>query len=156
MKASISTTLVCQAETFWRYILKPKSLRYVASPIVKFFPCQGEPDSTWVEGKLYEFRLFFLGLLPLGRHQIQLVEIDMAENVIRSRESGQLAKVWNHTIRFCNLDHTTMRYTDEIEIRAGLLSFPIWVFAQFFYRHRQRRWKRFLRSLPVEGDQAAA
>ncbi len=155
MKASISTILDCQAETFWRYILKPESLRYVASPILKFIPIRGELDSSWDEGKLYEFRLFFLGLLPLGRHRIQLVEINQAENVIRSRESGQLAKVWNHTIRFGNLDHTTMRYTDEIEIRAGLLSFPIWVFAQFFYRHRQRRWKRFLRSLPGEGDQAS-
>jgi len=37
-------------------------------------------------------------------------------------------------------------YTDEIEIQAGWLTPGIWLFAQLFYRHRQRRWKALLRS----------
>jgi hypothetical protein len=33
-------------------------------------------------------------------------------------------------------------YRDRVEVRAGVLTPFIWVFAQIFYRHRQRRWRR--------------
>jgi hypothetical protein len=36
------------------------------------------------------------------------------------------------------------RYTDEVEIQAGLLTLPAWLFALAFYGHRQRRLKRLL------------
>lgn len=40
------------------------------------------------------------GFLPAGEHRITLVTIDRAANLIESKESGALAPVWNHTIRF--------------------------------------------------------
>lgn len=67
-------------------------------------------------------------------------------NLIESRESGALAPVWNHTIRFHSLEDGKLHYIDEIEIQAGLLTGVIWAFAHLFYRHRQRRWKKLLRS----------
>jgi hypothetical protein len=30
---------------------------------------------------------------------------------------------------------------DTVEVRAGVLTPFIWLFAQLFYRHRQRRWR---------------
>ena len=32
-------------------------------------------------------------------------------------------------------------YRDTVEIHAGLGTLPAWLFAQLFYRHRQRRWR---------------
>ena len=37
------------------------------------------------------------------------------------------------------------RYTDSVEVRAGLLTPLVWAFATAFYRHRQRRWRRLVR-----------
>jgi len=34
------------------------------------------------------------------------------------------------------------RYIDDVEIHAGPLTVPAWLFAQLFYLHRQRRLSR--------------
>jgi len=36
------------------------------------------------------------------------------------------------------------RYTDHVEIRAGLLTVPAWLFALAFYLHRRGRLNRFV------------
>ena len=49
-----------------------------------------------------------------------------------------LIKSWDHKIILEPVGGAT-RYTDEVEIHAGLLTVPAWLFAHLFYRHRQRR-----------------
>ena len=145
MLARISTFFECTDEQFWDKIIEPKSLQYVAAPILRFEPLvAGELDGEWIVGKTYVVRLHFLGFLPLGQHRIRIVAIDRAMNTIESQESGSLARVWNHTIRFHPSGAGQLHYTDEIEIEAGLLTVFIWAFAHLFYRHRQRRWKELL------------
>ena len=73
----------------------------------------------WVIGKTYNLKLYFLNILPLGRHRIKLVTMDRKSNTIVSSESGMLAPVWNHTIRFCQIEKNKLRYTDEIETKGG-------------------------------------
>jgi hypothetical protein len=98
----------------------------------------------WEVGRDYPLRLYLLGFVPLGRHVIRLERIDRDQNRISSRERGLLAPVWNHEIAFHAVLPGVVSYTDEIEIRAGLLTPFIWAFAWVFYRHRQRRWKLLL------------
>ena len=146
MLARISTVLECTDKQFWDMIIKPKSLQFVAAPLLHFEPLvAGELDGEWVVGKTYTVRLLFLGFLPLGRHRIKIVAIDKATNTIESQENGSLARVWNHTMRFHPFGAGQLRYTDEIEIQAGLLTPFIWAFAHLYYRYRQRRWKELLK-----------
>lgn len=146
MIARISTYFNCTEEQLWKRIIEPKSLQFVASPILDFTPLiKGELDGDWVVGRTYDLKLRFLNILPLGHHRIRLVTIDRGSNTIESNESGLLAPVWNHTIRFRQVEEGRLRYTDEIEIQAGWLTAAIWVFAQVFYRHRQKRWKILLK-----------
>ncbi|MBM4464437.1 MAG: hypothetical protein FJ014_02520 [Chloroflexi bacterium] len=147
MLARISTVFDCTAEQLWGEISRPASLRFVSAPLLRFEPLvAGDLDGEWVVGKTYPLRLSLFGFLPVGEHRITLVTIDRAANLIESQESGALAPVWNHTIRFHSLGDGRLRYTDEIEIGAGLLTGLVWMFAHLFYRHRQRRWKELLRS----------
>jgi hypothetical protein len=147
MLASISTTFDCTVEQLWDEISRPASLRFVSAPLLHFEPLvPGELDSDWVVGKTYALRLSLFGFLPAGEHRIMLAGIDREANLIESRESGTLSPVWNHTIRFHALANGKLHYSDEIEIQAGLLTGFIWAFAHLFYRHRQRRWKKLLRS----------
>jgi len=146
MLARISTTFDCTAEQLWAEISRPASLRFVAAPLLHFEPLvPGELDGEWAVGKTYALRLSLFGFLPAGEHRITLASIDRETNLIESKESGALAPVWNHTIRFHPLENGKLHYTDEIEIGAGLLTGVVWAFAHVFYRHRQRRWKVLLR-----------
>lgn len=151
MLARISTTFAGTAEQLWDAISRPTSLRFVSAPLLHFEPLvPGELDGDWVVGKTYALRLYLFGFLPVGEHRITLVTIDREANLIESKESGALAPVWNHTIRFHPLGAGKLQYTDEIEIQAGLRTGVIWAFAHLFYRHRQRRWKKLLRSKTEE------
>ena len=146
MIARISTYFDCTEEKLWEKIIEPKSLQFVASPVLSFRPLfKEELDGEWVIGKTYELKLYFLNILPLGRHRIKIVTIDRESNTIISNESGMLTPVWNHTIWFRQVEQSKLSYTDEIEIKAGWLTVAIWVFAHMFYRHRQKRWKILLK-----------
>jgi hypothetical protein len=143
--ARISTVFACSAAELWAELGRPQSLQYVSAPLLRFSPERpGELDTPWATGKTYELRLYFLGFVPLGKHRIRLVRLDRKRNLIESRESGTLARVWNHTIRFNPVTGGRIEYTDEIEIEAGALTLFVLAFAHVFYRHRQRRWKTLL------------
>lgn len=142
MIARISTDFACSEDELWQKIIDPESLQYVSSPILKFVPIQKDSlQNEWQVGSPYPLKLYFLKFIPLGQHTITLTEINRETNTIVSRENGQLAKTWNHTITFQEDVAGVVSYTDEIEIKAGLLTPAIWLFAQLFYRYRQRRWK---------------
>ncbi len=146
MIARISTRLACSEGELWHKIIEPVSLQFVASPILSFVPVREDGLSgEWQVGIPYQLKLYFMKLIPLGSHTIQLMRIDKDANMIVSQESGLLARFWKHIICFREVAPGVVSYTDEIEIRAGWLTPAIWLFAQIFYRHRQRRWKVLLR-----------
>ncbi|HKK53320.1 MAG TPA: hypothetical protein VKA74_17105 [Myxococcota bacterium] len=152
MIARISTRLACSEEELWQRILEPKSLQFVASPLLSFAPAnEGDLDGEWQVGTPYPLQLYLLKFIPLGGHTIELLSIDERTHTLVSRERGRLARVWNHTISFQQAAPGFVDYTDEIEIHAGWLTPVIWSFAQIFYRHRQRRWKVLLRKRDSPG-----
>ncbi|HEY6681355.1 MAG TPA: hypothetical protein VI030_00165 [Propionibacteriaceae bacterium] len=54
-----------------------------------------------------------------------------------------MIRVWDHQIVLEDFLGMT-RYTDEVEIHAGPLTVPAWLFALAFYGHRQRRLNRLV------------
>lgn len=146
MIARINTQFACSPHELWERIMTPASLRFVTFPLLGFTPLHAdELGREWQVGVPYHLKLYLLNFIPLGRHTIELTKIDPATRTIESRESGQLIRVWNHTISFQPTAPGTIIYTDQIEIQAGFLTAVIWLFAQLFYRYRQRRWKILLR-----------
>ena len=67
---------------------------------------------------------------------------------------------WDHLITIAPDGPSRTRYRDTVDIEAGLLTPFVWLFAQFFYRHRQRRWRALaqtgFRALPAEKASLAA
>jgi hypothetical protein len=144
MVVKVSTTFDTTTEKLWEKIVNPKVLQRVAFPLLTFTPKQGSDFSQpWSENTTYDVSLHFFGCIPMGSHRIRLTEMNRKTNEIHSTESGSLAKTWNHIIRF-NRKGNQVEYSDEVEIKAGIMTFPIWLFANFFYRHRQRKWKMIL------------
>lgn len=146
MNVNITTTLKTTSQIMWQKISQPASLVYVSSPILRFVPLEGSRlDEAWDLESVYHLRLYFLQILPMGKHTIRFAEFDESAYTIVSHESGTLAKVWNHRITFKSTGESSISYCDEVEIKAGLLTPFIWGFAHCFYRHRQRRWKKVLK-----------
>lgn len=145
MIANISTIMNTTPEKLWKEITKPSSLQYVAAPVLFFHPLPGtDLNSKWEINKEYNLKLKFFKFIPFGFHKIILKKIETSKNEIVSNESGLLAKVWNHTIKFNAINSNQIEYMDIIEIKAGLMTIFIWLFSHFFYRHRQRKWKKLL------------
>lgn len=145
MIAKISTKLNCTDVQLWSEIIKPQTLQYIAAPLLYFIPINNdEPFNEWIVGKTYKFKIFLLKYIPLGRHDITITVIDKKTNRIETKESGFLSPTWNHSIWFNNTGNG-LEYTDQIEIKAGLITFLIWIFAQIFYRNRHRKLKILLR-----------
>ena len=147
MKAIISTTIKTSPEKIWNEIQKISSLLHVAAPLLKFRSTDnGNLPDQWSIGKEYPLALYFLGIIPLGKHVIRISKIDSHNMTILSNEFGHLTNTWNHLIKIERIEEEKIKYTDEIDIEAGPLTIGIWLFSQFFYRHRQRRWKALLKN----------
>lgn len=129
----------------WEALQKVTSLVYVTSPFLIFKSLNGrELPDKWEPEKEYAFYISAFHIMPLGKHYIVVRRIDAEKKEILSNEHGTLTKEWNHLIKVERIDEGRVKYTDEIEIKAGALTLFIWFFAHFFYRHRQRKWKKLI------------
>jgi hypothetical protein len=78
---------------------------------------------------------------------LHVARIDDSTRTLSSREFGGLIRTWNHDIVVTPIDGTSCSYRDRIEIRAGVVTPLIVVYARWFYRMRQRRWRALAKGL---------
>jgi len=89
--------------------------------------------------------LFAFHVIPAYRHTIEIVEVDEANRTVRTHEHGGLLKAWNHTLHVEPIDGRSSRYTDTVDIDAGLATALVAVVAKGIYRYRHRRWRKLVR-----------
>lgn len=141
MRVSISTVLACDFERAVAEVKTPRLLRFVAAPLVRFTPVTPERyPEIWSEGT-YWVRLHLFGVVPFGQQAI-VISMPSATGAFILPDGGYsaLIETWDHTIRIVP-DDAGVLYRDDVEIRAGFFTPFVWLFAQLFYRYRQRRWK---------------
>ncbi|PAT43476.1 hypothetical protein [Vandammella animalimorsus] len=142
MKIDLTCQLPCSLAQAAAQARRPGLLHHVAHPLVQFRAQQPQqlPD-IWQPG-CYEMRMYLFGLIPLGR---QTIVISFPEHgggfALRDNGHGSLVRRWDHLITLTPNDAGTC-YRDQVAIEAGWLTWPVWLFAQLFYRHRQRRWRQ--------------
>lgn len=150
MKTTISTLLDAEPERVWAELQRPGLLEYVAAPLVVFDPV--DPASfpeQWGEDE-YRVAVLLFGLIPLGEQTIRTSEVRVNDAdgegfyQLRDDGTGRLVPVWDHLISVRETPDGKTVYTDEIEVKAGVLTPVVWLFAALFYRHRQRRWRKLV------------
>jgi hypothetical protein len=147
VRVFVESVLPATTDSVWAALQRTETLQRVAAPVLHFRPTEpGGLPARWSEGCEATLRLLLFGVLPLGRHTIRIVMVDRDRGEIRTRETGVMTPVWNHTIRIAPVGDRRTRYSDEVELHAGVRTPLVWLFAQFFYRHRQRRWRKLLGS----------
>lgn len=144
MRLDVSTLLHCTFEQAVSAVMTPRLLEYVAAPLLRFTPVDtsGFPP-VWSEGA-YRVRMQLFGVVPLGEQTIVISFPEVPRGLaIRDNGHSALIPVWDHLI---TLEPTEggVHYRDRLEVKAGLLTPFVWLFAQAFYRHRQRRWRRLV------------
>lgn len=145
MQVDLSTVLDGELHEVMSHARTTRLLRFVAHPLIRFTLI--EPRAwpiSWAEGT-YRVGLRILGLLPFGEQAIVISYPGSADGfVMRDNGHSALVKRWDHTISISSAAGKNL-YRDVVTIDAGLLTLPVWLFAQVFYRHRQRRWRLLAR-----------
>lgn len=146
MKVVVRTILDAPADRVWAEVRTPRLLRHVAAPMIVFDLIDPKQmPEVWADGR-YHVGMRFLGIVPIGRQWIVTSTPnpeDHANGVYRIRDAGvgDIAKTWDHLIVIEARSDGRTDYRDEVEVKAGVLTLGVWLFAQVFYRHRQSRWR---------------
>ncbi|KXK15805.1 MAG: hypothetical protein UZ14_CFX002000242 [Chloroflexi bacterium OLB14] len=151
MQVKISSIFPIKPELAWQEVQKTKLLHYVGSPLIKFIPARETPfTELWQTGEyIVDMKLF--GLLPFGKQIIGIKpppehEQKQHQFSILDDGRGELIKTWRHLITVDKVNAEKTLYADEVEVQAGVLTFFVWLFANIFFWHRQRRWKKLIRN----------
>ena len=148
MKLHVQTTLPCSPEAAWQEVKKPSLLMHVASPIVTFKPVSPPTlPAKWPAGQSVKLKTHLFGVIPMGVRTLFFEEISDRHMRLQTREHDPLIRKWDHLIEIGRGEGGETRYADLLDLDAGVLTLPVWLFAQFFYRHRQRRWRRLAKTL---------
>ena len=137
-----SSLFPASKETVFRKLQRLETLQTVAKPYASFEPI-GDTVSTWAVGVTSAYRFPLFGVIPYGTHTIHILRFD--PDGVSSREANEHVPVWNHEIRLIEKDESHTMYTDRVEIHAGWKTPFIWLWANAFYAHRQRKWIQLLK-----------
>ena len=107
--------------------------------------------SVWRAGATVAGWVFLFGVIPFSRHTLHVLRIDENAMTFSSRESGGLLRRWNHDIIVVATDDSRCNYRDRIDIDAGIFTPAVVLYARWFYRTRQRRWRTLAKALAVGG-----
>ena len=137
-----SSLFPASQETVFRKLQQLETLQTIAKPYATFEPI-GEAVTTWAVGSTSAYRLRLFGVIPCGTHTIHILHFD--PDGVSSQEGNGHVPVWNHEIRLVEKGENHTLYTDRMEIHAGWKTFFIWLWANAFYAHRQRKWIQLLK-----------
>ena len=148
MHIRIQSVLPCSADAAWNEVVKTRLLLEVAAPLVTFRAADGMTlPEFWPAGGTVYTKPSLFGVFPMGVRAVHFERIDPIAQEIQTREWDPMIRRWDHLMRFRPLGPDRCRYSDELDIDAGLLTVGVCLFAKWFYRHRQRRWHAVARRL---------
>ena len=141
-----STVLEAPAHAVWERVKTPAAFRAVTRGLL-FMPVIRRRSDEWREGETIVGWVFLFGFLPIARHHLHIARIDDSTRTMSSREFSGPIRIWNHDIEVESIDGLSCGYRDRIEIEAGILTPVIVLYARWFYRMRQRRWRALARGM---------
>jgi hypothetical protein len=140
----LETELPTDAERVWRAMQHPASFSYVCRGLIGVPALAGRTEPMR-EGELGTGWLLLFHIIPLSHHTIHLVDVDAGARTLRSHENGGMLRTWNHTLHVEPLSERTCRYSDTVDIDAGVFTPVVAVASKWIYRYRQRRWHKLVR-----------
>ena len=142
-RVHLETILPTDADRVWTAMQYPVTFLYVCRGLLSLpalagrsAPLQvGERGSGW---------LFAFHVLPAYRHTLEVLSADPETRTIRTHEYGGVLTAWDHTLHVEPIDENSCRYSDSVDIDAGMLTPVVVRLARGIYRYRHRRWHRLV------------
>jgi len=148
MKVDVSTELNCSTGKAWNEVQKSSLLLQAIWPLARIVSVDGRSfPERWTEGLTIQCRSYLFGFIPTGVRNLHFQRIDQINFEILTLENDPLVKSWTHAISIKPLGQDRSIYRDVIDIDAGSLTALVWAWADWFYRHRQRRWRALAKRL---------
>lgn len=148
-----SVILHCGPKEAWTAVKTSDLLRFVAFPLFRFKAVETPAlPAEWEEGQTVKLRSYMFGIIPFGGvRDLYFDRVDDHEFTIQTREKDAVIRKWDHLIQIRAHGEKSAIYSDCVEIDAGLLTWPVYLFAQLFYWHRQMRWRSVAGRLKQHG-----
>lgn len=147
-RVHVASALPAPAAAVWEEVKTTALLHEVAWPLLRFRPAPGTVlPERWPVGVPVALRLYLLGMVPLGPHRLAVESVDDEERKLQTRERSRLLRRWDHHIHVEALGLAHTRYTDAVDLDAGLLTPLVGAFARAFFRYRHRRLRSVARRL---------
>ena len=150
MIAASVTILNCPPERAWQEVQTSRLLTFITAPLVTFVPVDPPAlPAVWAEER-YLVRMLLFGRVPFGAQWLVITRLVIDATPrrqhyeLRDNGYGDVMTTWDHLITMRETEDGLTHYTDQVEIRAGLLTPFIWAYASLFYRYRQHRWRQLV------------
>jgi hypothetical protein len=121
---------------------------FLLRPLVSVQPIEpAELPNRWEPGR-YRVSMRLFGVIPLGWQNILVGDVVNDPSAGRwgfhDDGAGSLVRRWDHRILLEALPDGRSRYTDRVEVEAGLMTPGAWLFATVVFAWRHRRWRQLL------------
>jgi hypothetical protein len=129
-------------------LFDPQTMVFLLRPVLTAEPLvPAALPERWEAGH-YRVAMRLFGLIPLGWQDIVVGDI-VSDPVagrwgFRDDGAGSLIRRWDHRTVLEGLPDGRSRYTDRIEVEAGVLTPAAWLFATLVFAWRHRRWRKLL------------
>jgi hypothetical protein len=150
MIATISTDLDTTAERTWALVQRSATFLHVTRGILGLKDAERLP-AQWQPGSVVRSRLLLFNIVPAWVHELRVVRVDDHARELYTNEHGGPLSKWNHRITVEPLSVSCCRYTDAVEIGAGLFTPLVWLNAHLFFRYRQHRLRQLVRTMGTPG-----
>jgi len=142
----LRTELKAPVQFIWSAVKTPAAFRCVTRRLL-VMPAIQARSNAWREGETVVGWVFLFGLIPFSRHTLHIAVIDDAARRLGSEESGGLLRTWKHDIVVTPISQGRCVYRDRVELDAGKFTPIVAMYAHWFYRTRQRRWRALAKEL---------
>lgn len=143
----VKSTFPSDIDSVFKLLTDVKTLQYIASPYASFKIIGEDKELVWKEGQTFSFLFKMFCFIPYGTHTIKVINFN--KDGIYTNESNTNVPIWNHRIKLIDNGNGTTDYSDEVEIGAGWKTFIVWLWANCFYKHRQRKWLKLIKTRKV-------
>jgi hypothetical protein len=131
------------------FLFDPQTMMFLLRPVVRVAPLTPPVLPPRWQNERYRVAMYLFGIIPLGWQDIVVTDIlcDPERGAWGFRDDGvgRLARRWDHRTLLEALPDGRSRYTDTVEVEAGLVTPAAWMFAWLVFAWRHRRWRPFIR-----------
>lgn len=142
----ISSVFPASKKYIFKRLQRLKTLQYIAYPYATFSPTNCDSNLIWKSGEQFSFNFKLFGIIPFGIHNISVIKFDIDKGIY-TKEGNRFVPTWNHKIILEEIDDIHTKYTDIVYIDAGWKTIFVYLWANCFYHHRQRKWIQLLTKL---------